>query len=180
MAQYISLTAIGKDKPGIVSAITKVLFEEKCNIEDSTMTILQGQFAMILILKLPKNLEPKKLCSKLSKSSKHPGMSFSCSELSAYSSKKKKKPGTYVISVYGADRTGIVYNVSSFLAEKGINITDVQTTVSKSKGSNTYIMIIEAEFPEKLAFKQIVCDLASLSKTLDIAISVNRAESADI
>ena len=180
MAQYISLTAIGKDKQGIVSAITEILYEYKCNIEDSTMTILQGQFAMILILKLPENIVPKKLCTKLTKSLKSLEMSFSYVDLPSYTSKKNINLNPYIISVYGADKIGIVYNISSFLAERKINITDVQTTISKSKGKKTYIMIIEADFPKNIILKQVEQELASLAKSLDIAISVNRAESVDI
>ncbi len=177
---YISLTAIGKDKPGLVSAITKVLYEYNCNIENSTMTILHGQFAMILVLSLPAKVNPKTLCLKLQKSSKSLGMSFSCSNLPSFAPKKHAVLNPYIISVYGVDKTGIVYQISSFLAEKKINITDVQTTISKSKGKKTYIMIIEADFPKKLSLDKISKELASLSKTLNVAISVNRAESADI
>ncbi|MDR2251278.1 MAG: hypothetical protein LBD98_00320 [Endomicrobium sp.] len=39
----------------------------------------------------------------------------------------------YIISIYGSDKTGIVYNISEYLAKNNINITDVQTSLSKSK-----------------------------------------------
>ena len=180
MPKYISLTAIGKDRPGLVSAIAKVLYEYKCNIEDSTMTILYGQFAMILILSLPKNVSPKEVYSKLQKSSRSLGMSFSYCELASFASKRKKFVNPYIISVYGADKPGIVYGISSFLAGCKINITDVQTTLSKSKGKKTYIMIIEAEIPKKLSISGIKRDLADLAKSMNVAVSVNQAESADI
>jgi len=179
MSQYISLTAIGKDKPGLVSAIAKVLYEYKCNIEDSTMTILHGQFAMILILKLPANVTPKVLYAKLQKSAKSLDMSFSYSLLSSYAS-KQDFPNPYIISVYGSDRPGIVYNISAYLAQHKINITDVQTTVSKSAGKKTYIMLIEADFPKKLSTETVSKELAVLARSLNVAVSLNRAESADI
>lgn len=179
-AKYISLTAIGKDKPGLVSAIAKVLFEYKCNIEDSTMTILHGQFAMILILSLPKNVNPKNLCSKLQKSAKALGMSLSYSELSSFTPKKPNFVNPYVISVYGADKPGIVFNVSSFLAEYKINITDVQTTLSKNKGKKTYIMIIEVEIPKKVSVSETKKKLLALAHSLNVVISVNQAESVDL
>ena len=180
MSKYISLTAIGKDKPGLVSAIAKVLYEYKCNIEDSTMTILHGQFAMILILSLPKGVKPKSLYAKLQKTSKSLGMSFSYSELASFSSKKQNFANPYIISVYGADKSGIVYGISSFLAGYKINITDVQTAVSKSKGKKTYIMIIEAEFPKKVLLSKIKQELLDLAKSMNVTISINQAESADI
>ena len=178
--KYISLTAIGKDKPGLVAAITKVLYENKCNIEDSTMTILHGQFAMILILSLHRGVTPKALYSKLQKSASSLGMSFSYSELPSFASKKQKSVNPYMISVYGADKQGIVYNLSSFLASYKINITDVQTTLSKNKGKKTYIMIIETEIPKTVKLSNMKQALSELAESLNVAVSVNQAESADI
>jgi len=176
MSKYISLTAIGRDKPGIVSAITKVLAEFRCNIEDSSMTILHGQFTMILIICLPPGISRKDISAKLNKSAKLLGMSLTVRELESFSKKKKKKTAPYVISVYGKDRTGIVYGISSFLASKNINITDVQTTVSKK----TYIMLIEAEFPKNILPANLEKELGSFAKTLNVSVSLNRAESSDI
>ena len=50
--EYV-ITAVGKDRPGIVAGVTEVLFDLGGNIEDSSMTILAGEFAMILIVSLP-------------------------------------------------------------------------------------------------------------------------------
>src|SRR5439155_21024527 len=49
--QQIWLTAIGRDRPGIVARIAKVLLGHGLNIEDSQMRILGGRFAMMLLLR---------------------------------------------------------------------------------------------------------------------------------
>ena len=49
MGQF-ALSVVGVDRPGIVAEVSRVLFELGCNIEDSTCTILSGQFAMILVI----------------------------------------------------------------------------------------------------------------------------------
>jgi glycine cleavage system transcriptional repressor len=180
MSKYVSLTAIGRDKPGIVSAITKVLYEEKCNVENSTMTILYGQFAMILIIKIVPNLSMKTVFSKLKKSAKLLGMALSYSQLGSYTQKKHSPVNLYIISVYGCDKTGIVYNISKCLAENNINITDVQTTLSKSKGGNIYMMIIECSIPKNKYYEKFSKELSNLAKLLNITISLNKAESTDI
>jgi glycine cleavage system transcriptional repressor len=180
MAKYVSLTAIGKDRPGLVSSITKILYEEKCNVEDSTMTILHGQFAMILIIEIPRKLSANALFNKLQKSSKSLGMVLSYAKLSSYAPKKHMPSNPYIISVYGSDKTGIVYKVSEYLAENKINITDVQTTLSKSKGKDTYIMIIECDIAKKKSYEKVSKDLSKLSELINVTISLNRAESADI
>lgn len=65
-------------------------------------------------------------------------MALSYSQLASYSPKNIRLQNPYVVSVYGSDKTGIVYNVSECLAENNINITAAQITLSKSKGKNTY------------------------------------------
>ena len=180
MAKYISLTAIGKDRPGFVSTVTKVLYEERCNIEDSTMTILHDQFAMILIIEISYNLSLKALFGKLQKAAKPLGMVLSCAELSSYVPKKHMPTNPYIISIYGSDKTGIVYNISKCLAKNNINITDVQTSLSKSKGKNTYIMIIECDIPRNKYYEKLSKELSKLAELLNITISLNKAESADI
>jgi len=52
MSRY-SLSAVGQDRPGIVAAVTGVLGDQGCNLQDSTMAILQGQFAILLVVSAP-------------------------------------------------------------------------------------------------------------------------------
>src|SRR4030042_3150529 len=47
---YFSVSVMGKDRPGIVAEVSRILYELGFNIEDSTCTILSGQFAMILVV----------------------------------------------------------------------------------------------------------------------------------
>ena len=49
----IILTVIGKDRPGIISAVSEVLFRLNCNIENISQTILQTEFAGIFIVSVP-------------------------------------------------------------------------------------------------------------------------------
>ena len=48
------ITAVGPDKPGMAHAVAQILFESGCNIEDTTMTRLSGQFSMILAVEPPR------------------------------------------------------------------------------------------------------------------------------
>ena len=44
------ITVIGKDKPGIIYKVSKVLYEEGMNIEDISQTIMQDYFTMIMMV----------------------------------------------------------------------------------------------------------------------------------
>src|SRR6266481_3460631 len=50
---HVAVTAVGADRPGIVAAVSRVLYDIGGNIEDSRMAILGGHFAMVLIVALP-------------------------------------------------------------------------------------------------------------------------------
>ncbi|MDR1522778.1 MAG: hypothetical protein LBS29_02290 [Endomicrobium sp.] len=180
MSKYISLTAIGKDKFGIVSVIAEVLYKEKCNIEESTMTILHGQFAMILIIRLHSNTSTKTLLNKLKKNSQSFPISLFYTDIDSYRPKKQVPRNPFIISVYGLDKTGIVYSITKYLACNKINITDVQTTLSKHEGKNTYIMVIESDFPANISKEEISQGLFDLAESLNVTISINQAESSDI
>ncbi|MBV8303503.1 MAG: amino acid-binding protein, partial [Acidimicrobiia bacterium] len=45
---HYAVSAVGADRPGIVAAVTRVFVEHGCNLEDTSMTILRGHFAMML------------------------------------------------------------------------------------------------------------------------------------
>lgn len=178
MKKMLSLSAIGKDRTGIVSSISKILFELGCNIEDSTMTLLSGQFAVILLLDCPKNSDILKLKSKLKTSLSKLDLSFSVTEVDK-PGKAKKNFGEYIIAVYGADKVGIVYNVSKYLADNKINITDVQTKISGKK-DKIYIMLLEVNIPKMIKETKLRTQLDELAKKLDVEIFLNQADSSQI
>lgn len=50
MEQKFIMTAFGKDRPGIVAEIARIIYENKCNLEDSSMGRLADEFTLILLL----------------------------------------------------------------------------------------------------------------------------------
>ena len=50
---HFALSAVGRDRPGIVAAVSEVLLAHSANIEDSQMTILRGHFTMVLVVATP-------------------------------------------------------------------------------------------------------------------------------
>jgi len=176
--KLLSLSAIGKDQTGIVSSISKVLFELGCNIENSTMTLLSGQFAMILLIAYPKNLAVSKIKTKLKSALNKLRLFSSINEIDD-NTKHIKNYGDYVISVYGADKPGIVYNISKYLSDNKVNVTDVQTTVVGSK-EKFYIMLLEIQLPNKFKIENLKSAMNDLSKKLTVDISINQADTAEI
>ena len=180
MKREFVITAIGKDRPGIVAGVTEVLFQLGCNIEDSSMTILAGEFAMILIVAVPPEVGLGDLEEKLDGVRRSLGLVMSVKELSpkevaratgAYEEK-------YMISVLGIDKPGIIYRVTDLLARRGINITDVQTKIVGEKEKPIYTMVLEVEVPKGIDMKAISGELDRLGQELRIDVSTRPIDEA--
>ena len=176
MSKRFSVSAIGHDQPGIVSAVTEILFRAGCNIEDSAMTILWGQFAMLLVVTPNSSISLESLRAEFAQVSQDLHLQVSLCELEEAEKPEAKEAGIpYVVSVYGADHPGIVSRTTGHLAERRINITDLSTRVIQAKGP-VYIMLLEVEAPRSLTEQQMKEDLYSLSQELKVDISVRRLE----
>jgi glycine cleavage system transcriptional repressor len=140
-----AVSAIGRDRPGIVAAISRVLFELGGNIDDSQMSILHGHFAVMLIVSVPEEVAREQLAGRLEEVRAQLELEgLAVSELDDLS------PGsapTHVLTVYGADHPGIVHAVSSTLAEHGVNITDLRTKRTGAEEEPVYVMVMEIAVP---------------------------------
>ena len=169
---HFALTIIGRDRPGIVAQVTEILFRLGCNIADSSCTILGGQFAMILIISHPEYAGRESF-----------GDAFAPLEESGLSVfLRTLKPGGEIhygdrgeicmISVYGSDKPGIVYRVTRELAERQVNVTDLNTKLVGSSQRPVYVMMIEAVLPEGVSTEEIAAVVGALKEELQVDISV--------
>ncbi len=179
-----TLTAVGRDQTGIVSRLTQVLYKYKINIEDSSMTRLGSEFAVILIMTAPSDLDSAKLLDSLSKVEKEVGLSIQFKEMDEEDT-GETLTGNYLITVYGADTEGIVFKTTNLLAELGVSITDLNSKKGAGKDSgdkDIYIMVIEAnipegpEGPETVNAEDIEDKLTELGKEIGVHITVKEIE----
>jgi glycine cleavage system transcriptional repressor len=142
-----AVTAIGRDRPGIVASISRVLYELDGNIADSQMSILRGHFAVMLIVDLPEAVPPIELQGRLGEVREELGLeAVAVNEVASVAAAGER--ATHVLTVYGADHPGIVHTVSSTLAGLGVNINDLETRVAGSDEAPVYVMIMELSLGE--------------------------------
>ncbi|TVP74705.1 MAG: hypothetical protein EA340_00955 [Nitriliruptor sp.] len=134
----LAVTAIGSDRPGIVAAVTRVLHERGGNLEDSAMTILGGHFAIVLLVSTDD--APDALRDALAQAAEPLGLTISVSHADG---PRRGADPTHLLSVYGADRPGIVAGVAGALAEVSANIVDLQTQLIGESDTPVYAMMIE-------------------------------------
>jgi glycine cleavage system transcriptional repressor len=141
----LAVTAIGRDRPGIVAAITGALLDFEGNVDDSQMSILHGQFAVMLIVSVPGEADLDVISAKL----EEVGREFELGGItvSPVSQLDRGASPTHVLTVYGADRPGIVHDVAALLADQGVNITDLRTRRTGGSEAPLYTMMMEISVP---------------------------------
>ncbi len=137
-----AVTAIGRDRPGIVAAISGALLTLRGNIEDSQMSILRGHFAVMLIVRLPDEVNEDTLRERLEDVRSELDLEATAVNRLDDLRDETARP-SHVITVYGADHPGIVHAVADALAERGVNITDLQTRLAGSDDQPLYAMTME-------------------------------------
>lgn len=175
----VALTFIGRDRPGIIARVAQALYESRCNIEDTTMTLLEGEFAMILIASLPQGRAEKKLKHVFNRLKKSWGLQHFWKPLPGELVRGEKHPPgtkTYIVSVIGKDRTGIVYGATRILAQAGLNITDLNSKILGEGQKAVFAMILEVDVAEKFSMKRLEPSWRKLQSRLGVDVRVKPLE----
>ncbi len=181
MAKRYALSAIGHDRPGIVAAVTGPLHSHGANIEDSSMSILEDEFAVILIMTMDGHrIEPLK--EAIREVEEETGLTFHIKEIPELTGELPDAQPSHIITLHGEDAGGLVYKTSKLLALNGINITDLQTKRLKGEDGDVYIMILEIVVPGGPGgntAKALGENLQTLASKLGVTIKIKEVEEFD-
>ncbi len=174
---HVAVTAVGADRPGIVAAVTGVLMEHGCNLEDTSMTILGGHFAMMLVVDSPAETTAA-LEGALRAPAEALGLVITVWPIDE-SVGAPSEGDDWTVSVYGADRPGIVNGVASLLADRGVNIVDLTTRVVGPVEQPVYAMVLEVVVPPGVDAADLGAGLERLAAELGVECSLHPSD-ADI
>ncbi len=119
------ISALGKDRPGIVDQLSKAILDDGCNILDSRMTVLGGEFAILIMLEGNWNTLTR-LEEMVPEIERNLGLTI----ITKRTEERASAPGLmpYAIEVVALDHPGIVHSLASFFSQRKINIEDMATT----------------------------------------------------
>ena len=132
------LTLIGEDKPGIVAAITQALFDQGLNLGETSMLRLGGNFTVMMMVN--GGDDEQVLRERLKPVIEGQGMCLHIDPIEARLH-QHLLPNVQV-TVSGADRAGIVAQVTAALAESGFNILGLESVVAGTADQPVYMMQI--------------------------------------
>jgi len=176
MGQRFIMTAFGQDRPGIVADVTEILFENGCNLEDTSMTLLAGEFTLILLFMAGSADVTSPLSRACRRLEQEKGISAFLRPLEPRETVKTEiSCFTRTLHVEGLDQAGIVFKVSRFLADNRINIVNLKSAVKASPESGTamYVMDILAQIPTGTAMDSLENGLRTVADDLNVDITLS-------
>jgi glycine cleavage system transcriptional repressor len=168
----LAITVLGHDRPGIIAETTGALADLGLNLEDSTMTLLRGHFAMMLITH--GDADPAAVEEALSGLTEDGTLSVSVREVP--SEPTPPSTASYLLSVHGADRPRIVSSVTEVLAEVGGNITDLSTRLV----GDLYVLTGEVDLPTGTDESALADALHEAALTLGVKATLSPLDSDDL
>lgn len=168
------MTAFGKDRPGITADVTKLLYENGCNLEETTMTLLADEFTVILLFSCQDAHIDDKLLMECRRLEREKDISAFVRPLGVRQELKKSGYTDHVLHVEGLDQTGIVYKISQYLSDCGLNIVDLKSVVESSPQSGTamYVMDLHIQVPDGTSLDKVEQGLSDVADDLHVDITL--------
>ncbi len=169
MALY-AVNAVGVDHPGLVAALSGVLVERGCNLEDTQMAVLRGYAAMMLVVRAPEALSADELRVAMAAATERFGVTISVLPIEEVAP-DQEPASRWSVSVHGSDRPGIVFEVTRVLDRAGVNIVNLHTRLA----DRVYRMSMEVAVPAGTDGDQVAAELDRLAAQLGVACSMRPA-----
>ncbi|GAA3540233.1 glycine cleavage system protein R [Nocardioides daeguensis] len=168
-----AVTVLGHDRPGIIAATTAGLAQLGLNIEDSTMTLLRGHFAMMLLCRggadaaaIEQALAPLAANGDL--------------DVAVRPVTDEPTPAAggsaWVLTVHGGDRSGIVSAVVAEVAAAGGNITDLTTRLA----GELYLLVAELDLPADADSAALEGAIRSAAERVGVTATLRPAEADEL
>lgn len=176
MSNRYIMTAFGKDRPGIVADVTRLLYDHDCNLEDTTMSMLANEFTLSLLFSSPRQGIEEQLLKDCRHLEREAGISAFVRPLQPLQSPDRRSYKTCTLNIEGLDQAGIVYKTSQFLADHKLNISQLESSASASpqSGATIYSMTIHVQVPEELPFDQLEEELSQVADELNVDVRLAR------
>ncbi len=188
---FVVLTAVGTDRVGIVDDIAGAVSAAGCNIEESRMALLGGEFAVIMLVSGP-SASVDSLARSLPALGEKLGLLIGCRPTRAPGSSggaesagnrgaDSAKGRPYLLTAVSLDTPGIVHSVTAVLRSHEINIEDLETETAAAPWTGAPMFRLSAHLVlgPSVSIDGLKQELARLQRELDLDIVLKPVFGAD-
>lgn len=168
MQRQMIISVVSKDRPGIIAEITGAIFELDGDLADLSQSILCGYLTMTLIVTFDNDLTVESVRSKLEAVKSEDGYEIivKLMDIPLQHNVNGLPEKTYILTVQGKNKSGMVYSISSFCYQRGINILDLSTTLKDDQ----YTMVLQLDLSKVESIKQLREDLDLHAQQTDVNV----------
>lgn len=177
MSNHLVVTAMGADRPGIVSKFARLASECDCDIVDSRMALFGNEFTLIMMLagswpsitkmetSLPSLSVELELLTVMKRTSKHTPQNYIC---------------RFDITFSGRDQRGTMGKITQFMAERSLDIAAVKSHAEEDESGNpTQNINLTINVPEKVDIDKLEVGILELATELTLECTIERMQGVE-
>ncbi|WP_205475224.1 glycine cleavage system protein R [Nocardioides sp. SYSU D00038] len=168
-----AITVLGHDRPGIIAETTERLADLGLNLEDSTMTLLRGHFAMMLVCS--GEAPSAAIEAALAPLADDGALTVTVRSV-APDDPDPVRGAPHVLTVHGGDRPGIVSSVAAEVARVGGNITDLTTRLA----GDLYLLVAELDLPAGVDATALGAEIDRVATDLGVGATLRPVETDEL
>jgi glycine cleavage system transcriptional repressor len=171
ITNQLVISAIGSDRPGIVNELSQIITKNNGNIDDSRMTVLGGEFAIILMISAS-DTDLNQIETSLNEQANDLQLNFISKRTT--DNTQVEKPIPYIVEVVAMDNPGIVYQLADFFSSRKINIQSMQTDRYPAPHTGTPMFAIEMiiAVPQNIIINELREDFLDLCEDMNLDASI--------
>lgn len=175
---YYVLTALGTDRPGIVAEATEFLERHGCNVEESRMAILGGEFGLLMLVSVDQE-RAGTISNDIPKFAESSGLDVRWKMTKPPEVHRHPDALPYSLTAYGLDHEGIVHAISQALYDMGVNIVSAATSTYPApvSGAPLFQMEMEIDVPQGLKIPALrdALEKVAQEQNTDIELAFEKA-----
>ncbi len=166
------LNVVAEDRPGIVATVSGAVVDQAGNIDVCSQTVLAEYFTLIMIVSFPEEIDADRLRDRIANADANqrgPGLQV---HLRPYLGDSLPAPvpdgERFVLTAFGADCEGVALRFSTFLAEKGINISDLYA----HSEAGQFVLIGQVQVPPRWDIQMLQAELEHMAEQIGYTVKL--------
>jgi glycine cleavage system transcriptional repressor len=173
MTNHLVVTAMGADRPGLVSRLARLASECDCDIVDSRMALFGNEFTLIMMIagSWPAITKIETLL---------PSLSVELELMTVMKRTSKHTPKNFVsrieVTFSGEDQRGTMKTITQFLADRSLDLAAVRSHAEDNQGLQTQSMFLAINIPEKVDLVTLETSIYELAEQMSLECSIKRMQ----
>lgn len=174
--QFLVLTGLGPDRPGIAAELSAAIADAGCNIEESRMAVLGGEFGILCLIAGPPD-RVKALLARVSDIESRTHLRITHRQTTNPTEHRKGKVVPYTVRAHALDHEGIVHAITEILYKLGANVVSLDTSSYNAPvtGSPLFRLEVLADVPAEVQHSRLAAQLEEVAQRENLEIEVHAA-----